>query len=809
MITNYSKPQLLIRQILERIQIAENIGLNAMVVGPQYDLHRIANTEEFEAMNGAPTTIPTSDLDDSLLVPFEKFNTMSSIEEDSVKLYARDTEAVLVKYGFCSGSENDLDTEDDAQYTGGVSFSILNTSSPNKIAATDINGNPIVLATDSDNPTLHSSLKGRPVKQNDIIYVTYKGVRTRRRVYSLEQAIIAPETNEVKNSTANPSITFGSTNAVVSSNVVGVAVSGTFNPSNADLQSYLTNGVKYNGEFSERFTIRVTTPTGKGSGGLGRVTISSSSGKYYKQGVAIAGEAGVTDFTIQDSDFLPGLVITVGNDVNGGDGLFLGDTVSATVLLDYAQLEPANFKVAGKYAYDQNDNLLIEVVGTSTNLSDPYAGAKLRITDTAGRMRPTDVTLTKDTTADASNYVVLDNTGLSIRFQNLGSDLATYQKGLRVGDVYSLDLDVGSAGGPQSVICLNGIAGNTAGRTNNEEDLEIECVEMRVEYDGFVPREGANNYVQWVAQTDRIDDITRDPKEDFGVTVNPNPRIQQLDRGAGFEWIKLVKSDVGRLYVEYKAFVPAFENENIGFSSDDEIDALPYGGVYAKFGKVDIDNPLAFGISKCLSGAQGRGIYIARVESDDLEGFTKALEKAEKNSNIYSLVALTEDFDIQLAFMNHVERMSTDEVKRWRRAYVGTDTPGIYKKIGEDPVNQKRPLATVTEYLGANTRVVDEKGTFKRDEIRPGDLFRTNFSLTATGSAIYDEYVVAAVVDEDEIILKTGPDTGYEVGKEYEIWKPDTIENVIDYVTDRSKRFGSRRLINVWVDNPLIDTELA
>lgn len=804
MITNYSKPQLLIRQILEKLDVAADPGLNALVVGPQYDLHRIANAEEFEAMNGSPTDIPQVDTD-SLIVPFEGYNTMSMVEEDTVKLYARDTEAVLAKYGFCSGA-NDIDLQDDAQDTSGVSFSIVDVSQPNKIAAVDVNGNPIVLSTDSSNTELHWSLKGRAVKPNDIVYVTYKGTTTRRRVYSLEQAVLAPEANDVKNSQANPSLTFGGTNAVVSSSIVGVNVSGAFNPVDADVKSYLEKGVKYNNEFSERFTIRVTTPTGKGSTAVGRATISSSSGAFYKRDVVITGEAGVTDFIIQDAE-MPGLVITVDNSVNSGDGLFLGDTISATVLLDYVRLEASNFKVAGAYAYDQNDNLLIEVVSTGASVANPYDGAVVRVTDTAGRMRPTEVTLATDPSGDQSEYVVLDNTGLSIRFQNLSADLLAYQRGLRVGDVYTLELDIGTATGPLSVICLNGIAGNTAGRTNNIEDLEIECVEMRVEYDGFVPREGDNNYVQWVAQTDRIDDDTRDARDDFGINLNVGMRILQEDRDPAYQWLKLVPNDIGRFYAEYKAFVPAFENENIDFSND--LGPVAYGGSYDKFGKVDIENPIALGLSKALSGAQGRGVYASRVESDDLDGFEKALEKAEKNANLYALVALTDDFDVQLAFMNHVERMSTDEVKRWRRAYVGTDTPGTYMKIGEDPVNQKRPLATVTEYLGANTRVVDEDARFKDLEIRAGDLYRTNFSLTATGEAVYEEYVVAAVVDNDELILKSGPATGFEVGKEYEIHKPDTIENVIDYVTDRSKRFDSRRLVNVWIDNPLLDTEIA
>ncbi len=802
MITNYSKPQILIRQILERLTVAASPGLNAMVIGPQYDLHRITSAEEFDSMTGTSTDIP-ADSTSNLIVPFDGYNTLSRVVDSTVKLYARDIEAILVKYGFCSES-NDVDTIDDAVDSSGVGFALTALSSPNKIAATDVNGAPIVLDTDSSNPTLHPSLRGRPVKSGDIVYVTYKGIKTRRIVYSLEQAIIAPDSNEVINSESNPNLTFGSGNAVVTSSFTGTTVTGAFNPSDSDLKEYLGNGVTYNGEFSERFTVRVSTPTGKGSTAVGRVTVSSASGRFFAQDVVVNGQAGVTDFTITDAS-IPGLVITIGSGVNSGDGLFLGDTISATVLASYARLENSNFKVAGEYAYDQNDSLIIEVVSTGTSVSNPYDGAVIRITDTAGRMKPTDATIAQEGTNDQSEYVVLDNTGLSFRFQGLLADLGSYQKGLRTGDVYSVDLDVGSATGPKSVICLNGIAGNTAGRTNNAEDLEIECVELRCEYDGFVPAEGDNKYTQWVAQTDRIDDDTLSVRDDFGIKVNNDIRILKDDRADGYKWLRIANSQNGKFYAEYKAFVPAFENENIDFTED--LSPVPYGGSFEKFGKVDVDNPIALGLSRALSGAQGRGVYAARVESDDLEGYNKSLEKAEKNANLYAIVPLTDDLDVQLAVMSHVERMSSESVKRWRRAYVGTDSPSTYMKIGADAVNQTRPLASVSEYLGANTRVVDAEGEFKNLEIRPGDLFRTNFSTTSVGDSIYDEYIIAAVVDNNELILKTGPSTGFEVPKDYEVHKTDTTANVVDYVTDRSKRFSSRRVVNVWVDNPLLDTD--
>ena len=660
--------------------------------------------------------------------------------------------------------------------------------------------------TDSSNTTLHSSLRGRNVRTGDSVYVTYKGGTIKRTVLGLEQAVSDPEQNAVANSAGNPNLTFGSETAVVTCSITGNVASGEFKPSDADVKTYLSNSVGYNNEFSERYTVRVTTPTGKGNAGAGRVTVSSASGAFYKQDVAIAGEAGVANFTIAPADSeLPGLTLTVDKDVNSGDGLFLGDTISATVLLDYTRVENNNFKVAGAYAYDTDDSLIVEVIATSTTLDNPYDGAIVRITDTAGKMRPVEASLARDGSEDQSTYIVLDNTGLSLRLQNLIASLGTYQKGLRVGDTYTTDLVVGSAAGPKSVLVLNGIAGNTVGRTDSAEDLEIECVEFRTAHNGFIPVLRGNNKTQWVSTSDRITDDTLEVNKNFGVNVFEDLQVEVSGRSAGFKWCRVANNVTGRFYAHYKAWIPAYENEAIGFTED--LTAKPYGGAYEAYGKVDIENPLGMGVSQCLSGAQGRGIYVSRIETNDLAGYEASLEKAEKNSNIYAICPLTDDVDVQIATMHHVNKMSTESIKRWRRAYVGTDSPTTYQKTGPDAVTKKRPTASVTEYLGANTRVVDGDGTFADDEIREGDLFRANYRLDETGVTIYDEYIVAAVVDNSELILANGPVAGWDVSKDYEIWKTDSVVNVVDFVTDRSKRFESRRVVNVWVDKPLFDDE--
>ena len=58
MIKNYSRPQLLIKQVLDQIEDAYAPGMNALIVGPQYDLNRVNNEDEFAEMLGSAVALP-------------------------------------------------------------------------------------------------------------------------------------------------------------------------------------------------------------------------------------------------------------------------------------------------------------------------------------------------------------------------------------------------------------------------------------------------------------------------------------------------------------------------------------------------------------------------------------------------------------------------------------------------------------------------------------------------------------------------------------------------------------------------------
>lgn len=70
-----------------------------------------------------------------------------------------------------------------------------------------------------------------------------------------------------------------------------------------------------------------------------------------------------------------------------------------------------------------------------------------------------------------------------------------------------------------------------------------------------------------------------------------------------------------------------------------------------------------------------------RVATDDSAGFTAALTKISSTDYTYALAPITTDLDAQLVVATHAGTMSQPDVKNFRRAYLGYDSPGQYQVL--------------------------------------------------------------------------------------------------------------------------------
>lgn len=96
MIKGYTRPQLLIRQVLEVLPDQEERTLHAFAVGPQFDLHRYTNAEERAAMVGVPFA-ENADTDPAArqVIPYEGITATQIVDEAFARVYGENLEGQL------------------------------------------------------------------------------------------------------------------------------------------------------------------------------------------------------------------------------------------------------------------------------------------------------------------------------------------------------------------------------------------------------------------------------------------------------------------------------------------------------------------------------------------------------------------------------------------------------------------------------------------------------------------------------------------------------------------------------------------
>ena len=219
------------------------------------------------------------------------------------------------------------------------------------------------------------------------------------------------------------------------------------------------------------------------------------------------------------------------------------------------------------------------------------------------------------------------------------------------------------------------------------------------------------------------------------------------------------------------------------------------------FGIFDTDNPLCYGSIIALRGSQGKAVYSGKLATNDLAGYTTLLRQAERIDGIFSMAVMTYDADTKTLLKTHVLKVSALDWKLWRRAYQGALNPGSFGLITLD-ANDAAFQATVISNGSGNRRVLCETGNFLTIGVRAGDLFRTNFRFNEWDEADYDEYVVADVPENDEITLVAGPSAPINPASKFEVWRPDTGLSQCEFIGDSSANINTRRVLNVWSDSP-------
>lgn len=429
-------------------------------------------------------------------------------------------------------------------------------------------------------------------------------------------------------------------------------------------------------------------------------------------------------------------------------------------------------------------DLLFPEIDEDSDATTPYSGAEITISDTAG----IDVIRTVTVVQDGS-YIDLGTHGLQFKFTTVSGDSpADFNTGLRTGDVFYIDAVAESANGPRSILVLSGQVADVSAWTSQDLEDTLFDLDLRLLFTGAVPRKGnsAPSYT-WTALNNA----------GGGIRITNGLSLQVTSRDTDYQWVPVQDSDYARLYSHWRGLVPAASGETIKRYDN-------AAAVKVAFGVEDMDNPVCYAAIKALHGAQDlRPVYVARLATNDLAGYTDVLKQAERIDGVYGIVPATLDLSVQQAVRDHVDKTSAEDWKLWRRAYLATASPGQYGLITDN--GESAPImATVTANSDGNVVVTSVGANFLTQGVRAGDLYRTSYRSNEWSETVYDTYVVDAVNSNDELVLVSGPSSPITPEVKFELWRPDTGLSQVEFVGNRAASFSNRRVVTIWSDNPVL-----
>jgi hypothetical protein len=213
----------------------------------------------------------------------------------------------------------------------------------------------------------------------------------------------------------------------------------------------------------------------------------------------------------------------------------------------------------------------------------------------------------------------------------------------------------------------------------------------------------------------------------------------------------------GKFYLEYRAFQAiAREVGSVNTLAD----------ITTQLGTIHPDNPLAYGVYKAWSNANGATVHFIPTVSQTLNGtrgFADALSLAKGNRNCYGLVPLTTSSEIWNAFVGHVTDESAPATGRFRVMWIAPEIE-LHNKIQDKDANGVNIFGTSAAFTAGKWYVnaVNEAGGAVApkftETVQVGDYVRTKFNTDAYGRTTYVEYKVLAVVDNDTLVISSATD---------------------------------------------------
>ena len=626
----------------------------------------------------------------------------------------------------------------------------------------------------------HSSLLDRDVKTGDIAKVrgvngTGDSITLWTYVKGIHGDTIDSTIGEVENDASNAA-TQGASASISQT-------AGPLNCVTTTVDAALYDGLE-SGNINDTYEIIVTQSSVNADHTTAELRVISGSGNddvlaVTPSAAGVATAIGTRGLTVTfDYTSTAGCSASATADDVSPDDLIVGQRFLVTV---HQAFTAPTVTSGGTYDSDKDTTYIIEITRGGSIDSTVFAQFKVTTTNGIDLSGPTTVT------DDSLTYDV-GTASVTVQFSTLE---------LRKGDKYYVTV-VGTQEGPMRVIEL-GHNLSTSIAAGSEVDLTLfilkPVLEISKDRVGFAPQ------LNWDTTSTAI--TAKSGIIAYDETWTDSGVLQPLDVYSESS------KQYGILYVETRYWLQDLVGKVLDISDAATINAIP--------GPLHPDNPLKWGVFKALENSNGTAVkYTAVSDPDSDDAWATVLQKVLGRDDIYSLVPLTRRRTVLDLYAAHVNAESTPEEGLWRVLWVNLEGVPEIPLVAAGSSVTGHTAATTSDGLVALAVIEDDPDTAGSQYtqlrvtsgnaellqlgVKSGDIVRCLYTSDGFGNEEYSEFVISEVVNEDQLLLLTGPAAPISVAAKIEIWRTLDATAEAAQIATNAGSWANRRVRATWPD---------